>query len=194
MHKILWLDLETTGVDPINNRIVEIGAIYQDLKNDIIKEFQRYIKYDNYPDNYDEVIEVHGLTREFLAENGKSERAVYYDFMIFLDGLMDRYNRNDKCILAGYNVTFDDDFAREMFIRFKNEYYGSYISFLKIDVVNLIAQCNLAGIIPNLPNYKLDTIIDHLQIKSESHKAIEDIRVTKLVYEMLSEKLKEVKK
>lgn len=194
MHKILWLDLETTGVDSEKDKIIEIGIIYQDLRTGKIAEFSRYIKLDSYPDNFNETeaIQVNGLTKEFLEKNGITEEEAYYDLIKFLNERLNRYDPSDKCILAGYNVTFDDDFSRALFERYGNKYYGSYISFLKIDVVNLIAQCTLLGIIPNLKNYKLETIIEYFKIKSESHKAIEDIRTTKILYELLSKKLRAI--
>ncbi len=191
MNKILWLDTETTGVDPKKDRIIEIGIIYQDLKTGKTDEFSQYIKLDSYPDNFNETeaIKVNGLTKEFLEKNGITEKGAYYDLMRFLNERLNRYEPSDKCILAGYNVNFDDDFARELFERYGNKYYGSYISFLKIDVVTLIAQCNLLGIIPKLENYKLTTILNYFKIKIEAHKAIKDIRATKILYELLLKKL-----
>lgn len=193
MNKILWLDTETTGVDPEKDSIIEIGIIYQDLKTGAIEEFSQYIKLESYPDNFNETeaIKVNGLTKEFLEKNGITEKEAYYNLMRFLNERLDRYNPSDKCILAGYNVNFDDDFMRALFEKYGNKYYGSFISFLKIDVVNLIAQCNLLGIIPDLKNYKLETVKDLFLIKSESHKAINDIRDTKSLYTILSEKLKD---
>ena len=42
--KILWLDLEMTGLDPIEDRIMEVGAIVTDWDFNEIANYESVIK------------------------------------------------------------------------------------------------------------------------------------------------------
>lgn len=189
MHKLATYDLETTGIDEKKNRITEIAFKYYDLKTGEKDQFHRYIKYDSYPDNYDDIAKITGLTPEILSEKGIAESNVYYMFNEFLESKIDRYDPEDKIITAGYNISkFDDQFLREFFERHNNKYYGSFISFLKIDIVSLLGIASLLNIIPKLDNNKLETYKKYFKITGESHSAIDDVGTTeKLFYRMMQE-------
>lgn len=186
MHKIAFYDLETTGTDHKEHRITEIAMMYEDLKTGKKDTFHKYIKYDKYPENYKEVAELTGLTPEILAEKGEDEATVYQALNEWLASKVDRYNRDDKIITGGYNISkFDDQFLRAMFDRFGNQYYGSFISFLKLDLVTLFGLAYLLGVVPHLKNTKLETFKEYFKIKAESHSAIEDVQVTKLLWDKM---------
>jgi len=48
----LWIDVETTVLDCKTDKIVEIAAVF--IENGIKQEFKRYVKHDEYTDNFKE--------------------------------------------------------------------------------------------------------------------------------------------
>ena len=186
MFKILFYDLETTGLDPEENRITEIAMEYENLKTCKKDTFHEFIKYDEYPDGYDEVAKITGLTPEILAEKGDTEENVYNKVIEYLSSKVDRYDRNDKIITGGYNIAkFDDPFFRAFFLRFGNKYYGSFISFLKLDLLTLFALADIYEVVPKLVNNKLETYKEYFKMDAKSHSAEDDIRITKEIFQRL---------
>jgi DNA polymerase-3 subunit epsilon len=135
------------------------------------------------------VAKLTGNTPDLLSEKGITEKEAYNKFHNFLADKVDRYDPSDKIITAGYNISkFDDQILRNWFLNFCNNYYGSFISFLKIDVVTLMALASILEITPKLKNDKLETYKEHFKIDAKSHSAIEDVGTTeKLFYKMMVE-------
>lgn len=189
--KILWMDTETTGLDSHNDKIVEIACFYEDTDNgDKDDVFHEYIKYDKYPYNYKVASDITGLTPEILKKKGSVERIIYDKYITFLDSKVDKFDKQDKMILAGYHIGFDDEFSRKMFDTFLNNYYGSYFFSCRIDVMTMVAMALRYKIIDLLPNYKLETVANALQIKFKSHSAPDDIKATRKIYSYLEEQFK----
>mgnify|MGYP000719325461 CR=1 FL=1 len=182
--KILWVDTETTGLDKKENKITELAAMYEDTdkkQNDTVT-FHEYIKYSEYPKDYGKVAEMTGLTPTILASKGKSEKEVYVKFHEFLSDLVDRYDKNDKMILAGYNIDFDDNFLRELFHRFNNQYYGSFFFNCRLNVMSTMAMAMQSGVLGVLVRYRLANLAEALNIDLNAHSAIDDIMVTRECY------------
>jgi len=78
------LDTETTGIDPKQgHRIVEIGAVEIIGRQLTGRTYHQYINPNRHID--DEVIRVHGITNEFVADKPFFE-AIVDDFMHFISG------------------------------------------------------------------------------------------------------------
>lgn len=107
MTDYLWLDLETTGLDPKRCRIIEVAAM---LTKDDMVPYARYesIVYQNPNVAWDQVAqEMHvksGLYGRVQTE-GKDERVVVNDLLSYL---IENFKKPDKkLILAGNTVHFD---------------------------------------------------------------------------------------
>jgi DNA polymerase III epsilon subunit-like protein len=189
--KLIWADTETTGLNYEKDRLVEIALLYENIGDNVEKDtYHTYLKYNQYPDNYKEAVKITGLTTEILEKRGVQEGHAYSKLCAFLDSKMDRYDKNDKAILCGYNVNFDNQFLRTMFKRFKNDFYGSYFLNCRIDVMSVVAQAIKNGVLPFLSNYKLITVANHLKMEFKSHSAIDDIKITRNIYNHLEKELK----
>lgn len=173
MNNRLWIDVETTGFSSSKNRIVELAAIYQDGKGseDV---FHRYIKHDEYPDDYEKVVEVHGLTPEILEEKGEEEGNVFREFVCFAE----RVAGVDKLIMSGYNVPFDMRFIRETINRYDNEEYNLLFGDGNYCVYRRCKEWSKANVIPVLDNLKLKTVAEYFKVELKAHSALDDIRAT----------------
>jgi len=115
---IVWLDLETTGLDPVNDLILEIGIIITDWdlnekerKNWIIS--QPKDKLEKMNDYVKNLHNQNGLIK--LVESiGKDSKIVEKDVC----DLLNKYNNNNpnlKLIMAGNSIDFDKNFIKKYF-------------------------------------------------------------------------------
>lgn len=168
------LDLETTGLQPTRDRILEIGALK--IKNGCVV--------DAYATLVDcgTVIPTHitlltGIRNEMLEQarsQGKAPKAPEAVRMLaeFCEDLP----------LLGHNILFDYGFVRQCAV-------NSGISFEKDGVDTLkIARKFLA----ELPSKSLEALCRHYDIQAEEHhRAVEDARSAARLYEKLAEEFDE---
>lgn len=103
-------DVETTGLSPQHDFIIQLSCIK--IKKQTMEEVDRrnwYIKPAHAYTIDEKATEVHGLTKEFIEENGVDIRTIADDFIQFIDG----------CDFLTYNGnTFDIQFLFKDFNMF----------------------------------------------------------------------------
>ena len=162
IKKYVVLDLETDGLNPGNDNIIEIGVVKVGEKQE---NFQRFIKIERkLPE------EIKSLTRiddEMLEEKGIPLKRALEEFIEFI---------GDTSIL-GYNVAFDIKFLnssleKEGLAKINNKVY---------DIMQFVKNDNLF-----LNNYKLETVLKSYSIDEEvPHRALEDaILEEKLIHKV----------
>ena len=182
--KVFFIDVETSGFSKENDRILDIGIIYE--KNGMkLDELQVYIKLDSYPDGYEKAQEIHGITPEFLKIHGISELDAYKQIISFFDKYINKFDKNDKALFAGHNAPFDKRMLEALFLRQGNKFFYSYFEKDCLDVLKLSREANKSGLIKTIDN-KLGTIAEYLDVDlSEAHSALADITATRKVYQKL---------
>lgn len=129
----------------------------------------------------------------YYYENGKKKgfrdikKDIYKTFVGDLDKFVDRYDKTDKMYLIGYNINFDAEWMRAMFIRNKNEFFGSYFFYPPIDVMQLAAYKFMKNNI-HPENFKLATVCKQVGIRVDDknlHDAMYDISITRQLYNKL---------
>ena len=145
------LDLETTGVNPAFDRIVEIGAVRFTTAG-VINEYQKLVNPGvSIPPN---VIKIHGIT-DSMVEGAPLINDILDEFYEFFKG----------AILVIQNPRFDLSFIERAF----HVRDGKSPELKAIDTVNL-AQKHF----PALPNHKISTLANHLGLNLQSHRALDD--------------------
>ena len=191
LKKILYIDTETGGVDFQNSAliqlsgIIEIDGIEQERFNFYVKPFGNSIVTD-------EALQVQGRTFADLATDKYiDEKIVYRDFVAILDKYIDKYDKTDKFLVAGFNVNFDVNMLKAFFIRNHNPFLFSYIESptFALDPMLTITFLQMANIIPKLENNKLGTLCKYFNIDFQAHDSMEDIIATKALIKVLLEKL-----
>ena len=179
MNKIIFIDTETGGVNPEKSALIQLSGIIRIDKKDVEK-FNFYIKPFENSEVNEKALEVQGRTLDELkAEKYIEEKEVYKQFINLLDKYIDKYDKTDKFIVAGYNVRFDVDILKALFQRHGNNFLFSYLDSSMLDPLYSIRLLQIAGILPVLENNKLETWCKHFGIELKAHDSLEDIEATK---------------
>lgn len=158
---IIAIDLETTGINPEHNRIIEIGAIRQETG-----EVFHTLVNPKMPLR-EKTIAITGITEELL-QDGLSEQEAIREFVEFL--------KEDR-ILLGHNIAFDHRFLVMAMKRCGYE----VPQFLGIDTLQLSRS-----VYSELPKKTLEAMCEYFGIVNEqAHRALEDSKATIQLYECL---------
>ena len=183
MIKICYIDVETTGLDPKKNAMIQISGQI-DLDGEPEEKFNYYIQ----PFRDDRVdqkaLEVTGYKLDsdprFLPP-----QEIYADFIRVLDSYVDKYDPSDKFFFCGYNCNnFDAGFVREWFKKNGNKFFGSYFFWPTLDVMILAGQ-KLRNVRHQMRKFTLLDVAKALNIEvdeSRLHDALYDIELTRAVY------------
>lgn len=179
MNKIIFIDTETGGVNPEKAALIQLSGIIRIDKKDVEK-FNFYIKPFENSEVTEKALEVQGRTlKELKTDKYVEEKEVYKQFINLLDKYIDKYDRTDKFIVAGYNVRFDVDILKAFFQRHGNNFLFSYLDSSMLDPLYSIRLLQIAEVLPVLENNKLETWCKHFGIEFVAHDSLEDIEATK---------------
>ncbi len=190
-QKIAWIDGETTGLDSLQNDLLTFSVIIEidgEIKDKLNLEMQPF----NYQSITDEALRINGMSVEQIKKFPPAHEA-HKKIVALFSKYVDRYNKNDKLIPAGYNVGFDVDFLFKLFQKCGDPYCGSYLDYHKLDVASLVLFFKINGFFPNLEGFKLSEVAKALNVELNAHKAEDDILATREIYNILMDKI-ELKK
>jgi len=153
------IDLETTGVNPAFNKIIEIGVVKFNFNGDFKTFYSLVNPGVSIPES---VIRIHGIT-DSMVENSPHIDELLHDFYDFIK----------DSILVVHNPRFDLSFLDRAF---KN---GSmdHKEFWALDTVRLAKKY-----FTDIPNHKLPTLAQYLNIHCQNHRALDDAMVCMRVF------------
>ena len=160
------VDLETTGLSPDYDDIIEICALR--FKDDSLEaSFSTLVKPREKIPEF--ITDLTGITNEMVSNAPKIKQA--------LKNLESFLSPDD--VILGYNVNFDinflyDNYEFELGYPFKNDF---------IDVMRLARRLE-----PSLPNHKLETLSSYYGIETKHHRAEADCDTCQQCYLKLKEK------
>lgn len=190
MNKIIFIDTETGGVNTEKSALIQLSGIIRVNKKDV-ETFNFFIKPFENSEVNEKALEVQGRTLEELkTEKYVEEKEVYKQLVNLLDKYVDKYDKTDKFIVAGYNVRFDVDMLKAFFQRHGNNFLFSYLDSSMLDPLYSIRLLQVAGILPVLENNKLETWCKHFGIELKAHDSLEDVKATKKIIGKLIELIK----
>lgn len=159
------VDIETTGLSPKENDIIEIGAI-KVRQNEIIEKYESLIKIDYKLNPF--ITRLTGITNEMLKE-GKEVEEVLREFIDFAG----------SDIIMGHNVNFDINFIYDKC----EKYLDTYLKNDFIDTMRIAKK-----LLPDSPNYKLGTLAERFDVSyKNAHRGLTDVEITFDVYNRLRE-------
>lgn len=185
--KVLWFDVETSGLNPRKQDIIQLAYLV-DIDGEIKEEGSFKCQPFDYSTIDAKALEISKTTVNDL-KNYITPKQAYNGLLQIIDKYVDRYDKEDKFSPAGYNVKFDVDFLREFFSKNGDKYYGAMFDYHLLSVDTLLYLFDYKGLI-ELENYKLVTVAKHFGIELNAHDALSDIKATRQVFYKLLEYFK----
>jgi len=184
--KILFFDLETTGLMPNKHGIHQIsGEVVIDGKT--LRTFDFKVRPNPKAEITQEALDVAGVTAEQIMAYPPMEH-VFLRFIEMLDVYVNRFDKKDKFFLAGFNnASFDNQFLRGWFLQNGCDYFGSWFWSNSIDVM-VLATPYLAARRADMDDFKLATVAKFLGIDvsdKKLHDAQYDIYLTKAIFDVV---------
>ncbi len=182
--KILYIDVETTGVEPGKHGIIQLAAL-MDIGGEIVDTFNLKCQPHEGAEINPEALKITGTDPEELKTRTTSSDA-YREFLRFLEKHISKFNKEDKAYPAGYNVQFDLQFIEAWFRHHGGNKYGSgsYQNWKMLDPLPLCRIWDYQGTLA-LPDYKLQTVCKHFGIELDAHDALSDITATRSLLRMI---------
>lgn len=175
-REAIVFDTETTGLDSVGDRIIEIAAIKFSLPD--FKEIGVLHKYLRPPFNVPSKIEeLTGITNDMLADK-PYEKDVYSDIQEFFG--------SNPSIVVAHNSAFDMRFLTALAERNK----GAIVPYYVLDTLEMardrVSPCTTT-------DYKLGTLAHLFGLDNDIqfHSAIDDVKVTAMLFEIFVKEYQE---
>jgi DNA polymerase-3 subunit epsilon len=184
MSKWLWFDTETTGIDHKKNSLLQIACIVE-----IDKKVEEIFNIKCRPipgqEISEEALKVNNLTIEEI-NSWPLPYKLYIDLKEKFEKYIDKFDRSDKFIIAGHNITFDYNFLDSFFRNLGDDYLGSYLDTrARIDTKEVANFLKIMGKL-KVEDIKLKTLCNYFNIQINPHEALSDIISNRKVFiEML---------
>ncbi len=162
-NQFVVFDVETTGLNPFQDEIIEIGAV-KIVNGNIIEQFQTLI----HPQNEipEEITNITTITNDMVKDSPDGEKVI-----------LDFYKFCENCILVGYNISFDYAFISNLIKKVGLSFDNELIDALVLAKEKLY-----------LPRYKLINVVEALKLKlNNAHRALADAVATAQVFLKLNE-------
>lgn len=169
VNNYIVIDLETTGLKPKYDRIIEIGAV-KVRNGEVVDTFQRYVNPEM------EISEQTKLITKIRQED--LNKADYIENILeeFLEFL-------GEDPIIGHNVLFDYAFLKKMAIQYNYDFEKSGIDTLRLARTYILES----------PCKRLEALCQFFGIIYTPHRALEDAKATQILYQKIMEYSKEAR-
>lgn len=161
------IDLETTGLDPKRDKIIEIGAVRVE-RGEITEEWETFVN----PGQKltERIVELTGIHDGELSE-AKPIGEILPELFIFLG----------ENVLLGHSILFDFSFLKKAAVNERLSFERQGIDTLKI----------ARKYLKDLESRSLGALCKHYGIPHSAHRALGDARATTVLYGKLAEEFHE---
>lgn len=157
------IDLETTGLQPKTDKIIEIGA-FKVRRGETVDTFQTFVNPGRQLE--ERVMELTHIRQEDV-DNAPHIEEVLPQLLVFLEDLP----------LVGHRILFDYAFLKKAAVNAKEPFEKQGIDTLRI----------ARRFLPELEHRTLEYLCSYYQIPHQAHRAYEDARAASRLYQILAE-------
>ncbi|MBQ9122459.1 MAG: 3'-5' exonuclease [Lachnospiraceae bacterium] len=161
VDNFVCIDLETTGLNPKRDKIIEIGAVKVE-RGQIVDLFETFV--NPHRKLEERIVQLTGITDEDLS--GAPDMAQVLPQVLAFIG---------EDILLGHSILFDYSFLKKAAVDQKMKFERLGVDTLKI----------ARKFLPELESRSLDFLCQHYQIPHRAHRALEDAKATAALYQIL---------
>lgn len=167
INSYVCIDLETTGLNPKLDKIIEIGAI-KVIEGEIVDTFSSYVNPGRKLE--ERIVELTGITQE-QVDDAEDISRIFPGLAEFLEDLP----------LLGHRILFDYSFLKKAAVDRKYSFEKKGIDTLRI------ARCFL----PELEHRTLEYLCKYYQIPHHAHRALADAEATSKLYQLFAKEFGE---
>lgn len=168
MKAYLYVDVETSGLSPSINDIVQLACVPV-IDGRSHESFNEFCQPANWNTIDAKSIEVHGITIEMMR-GFQSPHAMLDKFVAYLAKF------NTKFVIAGYNSNFDKAFLGAIFA--KNARSNEYSKFFLNEIRDVHARAKAVKDKLTSTKLKLVNLAEEFGIEIKAHDALSDIQAT----------------
>ena len=164
LEDYIVLDLETTGLDPSCDEIIEIAAV-KVCAGSITENFSTLVKARNPLDDF--IIELTGITDGMLADAPTLESVLpaFFDFV-------------GSSVIVGHNVNFDVNFLYDNLQKRGSIFSNDYIDTMRLSRL----------LFKDFVNHKLTTLVNNFGVTATpTHRALADCFATQGCYDYIKQ-------
>ena len=185
MRKILYFDSETTGLDPVQNSMHQIGGLIE-VDGKVVDKFS--IKMRPMTNTWSQEAMTKGKVTWEQIQGYQPHQDAYAQFK---DKLYKYLPKGEKYFIVMYNQSFDDPFLRA-WMKANGGYFGNMFWNPSICAMIMAGEA-LWELRSSMPNFKLDTVVSmfedmlnpdepHKFHPEKAHDALYDAVMCRFVY------------
>ena len=180
-HNLAFIDLETTGLDPDKQEMIELGCVVarqvanpsgRGAKLEIVSEFDLKIKPEHLETAEPDALRINGYNSGdwlFAADLPQALKLLN--------------EKAEGAMMISHNITFDWSFLERAFIKTKMQ---NKLASVRLDILSM-AFAKLYHD-PKIQRFNLRALTEYFGLKNDqAHTALADIKVTVEIYKKLLE-------
>ena len=176
-ERYIAFDVETTGLSPMNDKIIEVAAVLFE-NGEITQSYTSLVNPEVFVPYC--ATAINHITNE-MVQNAPKENIVFAELVEFLGDAL-----KQQTSICAHNASFDMNFLSETLMRLGYDGKISYVDTLSLS----------RSLIKGLHNYKQDTVAMYFDlVNNQSHRAVTDAEICgKILWNLLQIEEKEEEK
>lgn len=183
MQRLLVVDTETGGLDPLEYSILSVGAVVWERRR-VVAEIEVFV-HENPILCDEEALQVNRVDLDWLEEHGKNPASTVSLLESFLAEYFGKPDNDHKVCLVGHNVQFDIGFLKRLY-RLGGGDFSKRFSHRSVDTASVLQFLMLTGLMPlEQPSSTEAFAFFGIDAGDKRHTALGDARATAIMLDKL---------